>query len=92
MSSCNCRDLPENQTMETSNEDEPPLKSNCKEMPEDVRSRCADSILLESYVFCRRNPVGTGKLAILAMYDGNNVSNGSNIGNWLVRNLFNFKK
>ena len=92
MSSCDCRDLPDNQKVENSNEDEPPFKSFGQEMPEDVRSRCADSILLESYVLCRRNSVGKRGLAVLAMYDDNNVFNNCDIRDWLVRNIFNFKK
>lgn len=92
MSSCNCRDLPNPEIMESFDEDEPPLKSSCEKMPEDVRSRCADSILLESYVLCRRNSMGKRGLAVLALYDDNNVFNNCDIGNWLVRNIFNFKK
>jgi len=92
MSNCDCRDLPDSQKVENSNEDEPPLKSFGQEMPQDVRSGCLDSLLLESYVLCRRNSVGQGGLAILALYDDNNVFNNCNVGDWLVRNIFNFKR
>ena len=92
MSNCDCRDLPDSQKVENSNEDEPPLKSFGKEMPQDVRGGCLDSLVLESFVFHRRNPVGKRGLAVLALYGGNNVFNNCDIGNWLVRNIFNFKK
>ena len=72
--------------------EEPPPKSNCEEVSQDVRSGCLDSLLLESYVLCRRDFVGQRRLAVLAMHDDNNVFNNCNVGDWLVRNIFNFKK
>ena len=92
MSSCNSIDLPNSPIEESSNEDEPPLKSFGKEMPQDVRGGCLDSFVFESYVLCRRNSVGKRGLAVLALYGDNNVFNNCNIGDWLVRNIFNFKK
>jgi hypothetical protein len=83
--------------IDTRQEDEIPLlhsnpfKSFGQEVSQDVRGGCLDSLILKSYVLRGRNLMGQRGLAVLALHGDNNVFNNCNIGDWLVRNLFDFK-
>ena len=54
--------------------EEPPPKSSSKEMLEDGSGGYCNNVLLKSYVLCRRNSLGQGRLALLSLHDWDNVS------------------
>ena len=67
--------------IEEATSEEPPPKSDSKEMLKISGGRYSDNVLLKSYVLCSRNFVGQRRLALLSLYGDNNVLKRSNIGN-----------
>lgn len=60
--------------------DEPPpvaSQSDSQEVPKVGSVRHSDLLCLESYVLCRRNPMGSGRLALVSLHGDNNIFNRS---------------
>ncbi len=55
------------------NADDPPLERTSKEVPQVSGCGYSDSLLFKSYVLCRRNPMGSGRLAVLALHGDNSL-------------------